>query len=115
MSEIDRIDMLYIAADIVTAYVGRNELPAKDIPDLMDTVFRSVQSLANPDLQEQDDREPAIPVDESVTDEFIYSGLVTGVNDQALTEETYEGSNGGLLIVTAEGRADFSADGAFPA
>ncbi len=73
MSEIDRIDMLYIAADIVTAYVGRNELPAKDIPDLMDTVFRSVQSLANPDMQDQEDREPAIPVEESVTDEFIYS------------------------------------------
>ncbi len=65
--------MLYIAADIVTAYVGRNELPAKDIPDLLDTVFRSVQSLANPDISEQDKPEPAIAVEDSVTDQFIYS------------------------------------------
>ncbi len=52
-------------------------------------------------------------LENDTTDEFIYTGLVTGVNDQALTEGTYEGSNGGLLIVTAEGRVDFSANGAF--
>jgi len=73
MGELDRIDMLYIAADIVTAYVGRNEIPAKDIPELMDTVFRSVQTLANPEVGEAEHRVPAIPVEESVTDEFIYS------------------------------------------
>ncbi len=74
MGELDRIDMLYIAADIVTAYVGRNEIPAKEIPDLLDTVFRSVQSLANPEASlEAEQRVPAIPVEDSVTDEFIYS------------------------------------------
>ena len=73
MSEIDRIDMLYIAADIVTAYVGRNELPAKEIPDLLDTVFRSVQSLAHPDALETERPEPAIAIEKSVTDDFIYS------------------------------------------
>lgn len=52
-------------------------------------------------------------LENDTTDEFIYSGLVTGVNDQVLTEGSYEGSNGGLLIVTAEGRVDFSAAGAF--
>jgi len=73
MGELDRTDMLYIAADIVTAYVGRNEIPAKDIPDLLDTVFRSVQTLANPEAVEAEHRVPAIPVEESVTDDFIYS------------------------------------------
>lgn len=73
MSELDRIDMLYIAADIVTAYVGRNELPAKDIPELLDTVFRSVQTLAHPEALDTERPEPAIPVEDSVTDEYIYS------------------------------------------
>lgn len=73
MSEMDRIDMLYIAADIVTAYVGKNEIPAKDIPGLLDTVFKSVQSLANPERSEQERPVPAISVEESVTDNFIFS------------------------------------------
>jgi len=73
MGELDRTDILYIAADIVTAYVGRNDIPAKDIPALLDTVFKSVQSLANPDETETERPVPAIAVEESVTDAFIYS------------------------------------------
>ncbi len=73
MGEMDRIDMLYIAADIVTAYVGRNDIPAKDIPELLDTVFRSVQSLAHPETTDAEKPEPAIAVEQSVTDEYIYS------------------------------------------
>jgi len=73
MSEIDRTDILYIAADIVTAYVGRNEIAAKDIPELMQTVFNSVQLLAMPQDQNREPLIPAIPIEESVTDEFIYS------------------------------------------
>jgi len=73
MGELDRIDLLYIAADIVTAYVGRNEIPAKEIPDLLQTVFTSVQTLANPDENEGERPVPAIAVEDSVTDTFIYS------------------------------------------
>ncbi len=74
MSDPDRIDLLYVAADIVTAYVGRNEIPAKEIPDLLQTVFNSVQTLAHPESDlDREARIPAIPVEESVTDEFIYS------------------------------------------
>lgn len=73
MTEMDRIDILYIAADIVTAYVGRNEIPAKDIPELLDTVFRSVKTLAHPEAKDSERPEPAIAVEDSVTDEFIYS------------------------------------------
>ena len=73
MGEMDRIDMLYIAADIVTAYVGRNEVPAKDIPEILDMVFHSVQNLADPEQEEKEIPVPAVPIEESVTDEFIYS------------------------------------------
>ncbi len=73
MGDMDRIDILYIAADIVTSYVGRNEIPAQDIPELLNTVFHSVQNLANPEIHEKDRPAPAIPIEESVTDNFIYS------------------------------------------
>jgi len=73
MSDLDRIDALYIAADIVTAFVGRNDIPASDIPDLLEQVFRSVQNLADPKITSGEQPVPAIPVEQSVTDEFIYS------------------------------------------
>ncbi|NNE57580.1 MAG: MucR family transcriptional regulator [Hellea sp.] len=73
MTELDRTDILYIAADIVTAYVGRNDIPAKDIPQLLNSVFDSVQALANPDIETGEDRVPAVAVEDSVTDEVIYS------------------------------------------
>ncbi len=73
MSDIERKDLLALTAEIVTSYVGRNEIPAKDIPDLMNTVFSAVEALANPRAADAVDRKPAIAVEESVTDEFIYS------------------------------------------
>jgi len=73
MTDIERTDLLYLAADIVTSYVGRNEIPAKEIPELLNTVFAAVEALANPNAVDAEDRVPAIAVEDSVTDEFIYS------------------------------------------
>ena len=69
----DRIDILYIAADIVTAYVGRNEMASRDIPELLNVVFRSVQTLAHPEDTLKERPTPAIAIEDSVTDAYIYS------------------------------------------
>ena len=43
-----------------------------------------------------------------------YTGAVTGVNGEALVAgQTYAGSNGGLLMVNADGTVDFSANSEF--
>ncbi|WP_342075515.1 hypothetical protein [Yoonia sp. SS1-5] len=50
------------------------------------------------------------------TDTFIYNGDVTGVNgDTNAVAQIVEGSNGGQLIVYADGTVDFSANGEFNA
>ncbi len=71
----DISDILELTADIVSAYVSHNKLPAGDVPDFIEQVFDRVNALSNPErLKERGPKPiPAIPIAESVTDEFIYS------------------------------------------
>lgn len=53
-------------------------------------------------------------VDNDTTEDGPYTGDVTGVNGEGLMPGTvYEGSNGGLLMVDANGVVDFSANNQF--
>ncbi|MFC0246646.1 MucR family transcriptional regulator [Falsochrobactrum ovis] len=42
--------LCWTAADIVTSYVGHNNVPPKDLPDLIRQVHRSLGALANPHI-----------------------------------------------------------------
>lgn len=53
-------------------------------------------------------------LENDTTDEFEYAGMVEGVNgDAANIEQVVTGSDGGLLIMYANGSVDFSANGDF--
>lgn len=52
-------------------------------------------------------------LENDTTDDGTYTGDVLAVNDTALSTQTYAGSEGGLLIVNAEGNVDFSAGSDF--
>ena len=63
---------LELAADIVSAYVSNNSLPANDLPSLIDEVhsalLRVTTSAPEPAAESQ---KPAVPPRKSVTNEFI--------------------------------------------
>ena len=68
-------DILGMTAKIVAAYVGQNKLPPADVPDFIEQVFTRVSELSH---SEQDRMRgpkpvPALPIEDSVTDAFIYS------------------------------------------
>lgn len=67
--------LLEMAADLTAAYVSHNDVAPDALPGLMETVFKTLQKLSNADTPEQTGEKPvpAIPVDQSVTDDFIYS------------------------------------------
>ena len=75
MSMTDPADLLDVTAQIVSAYVGRNEVKPDELPDLIKSVYETVTDLSAETAQRQAGPKPipAIPVDESVTDDFIYS------------------------------------------
>ena len=75
MSGPDHSEHLKITSEIVAAYIGRNETAAKDLPELIRSVYDAVINL-EPKREASEPvvpATPAIPVEQSVTDEFIYS------------------------------------------
>jgi len=70
--KISRDDILRMVVEVVAAYVGKNSVPASQIPDLIHTVFDSL-NLADgqtPEVKAEVLR-PAVSIKRSVTPEFI--------------------------------------------
>ena len=68
----ERAEIIEMTADIVSAYVGNNDVGAADLPSLIQAVhnaLKSVSSAAEP--VEVAPKEPAVPIKRSVTPEFL--------------------------------------------
>lgn len=64
--------LLRMTADIVSAYVSKNVLPAQQISDVINTVFSSLSGLnAAPREVSSEPLKPAVPIRKSVTPEYI--------------------------------------------
>ncbi|GAK33349.1 putative MucR family transcriptional regulatory protein y4pD [alpha proteobacterium Q-1] len=63
---------MQMVADIVTAYVAHNTLPASQIPDVIKTVHQSLINLGQDSgHMTADSLKPAVPIKKSVTDDYI--------------------------------------------
>lgn len=71
-SDTTDVGMLRMTAEIVSAYVSKNVVPAQQIPDLINTVFASLTGLQEPaEDQPNEPLKPAVPIRKSVTPEYI--------------------------------------------
>ena len=67
-----RADLVELTAEIVSAYVGANVMPASEIPQVIETVYRSLKGLDGlAEVSDSEPRAPAVPVKRSITNEFI--------------------------------------------
>jgi len=65
-------DLIEIAAEIVSAYVGHNDMRAADVPDLINRVFATLKRLVSePEAAAAGPLVPAVPIRQSVTPEAI--------------------------------------------
>ena len=64
-------DMLRMTTEVVSAYVGNNSLPLAKIPDVINSVFGTLQTLDNGHQATGDRPKPAVPIRKSVTPDFI--------------------------------------------
>ena len=61
-----------MTVDIVAAYVSNNQLPATQIPEVIDTVFRSLNTLEDGQTEAiTEPQKPAVPVRRSVNPDYI--------------------------------------------
>ncbi|NNC37796.1 MAG: transcriptional regulator [Acidimicrobiales bacterium] len=64
--------ILELAADLVAAYVSNNQLDADALPELIETVYRSMVKLAgDEDDSNAEKLVPAVPIEDSITDDYI--------------------------------------------
>ena len=64
--------LLRMAAEIVAAYVGGNNLSATQIPDVIRSVHGTLTSLISDSVRPaQTQQKPAVPIRKSVTPEYI--------------------------------------------
>lgn len=64
--------LLRMTADIVSAYVSKNVLAAQQIPEVINTVYSSLNGLNNqPREMPAEPLKPAVPIRKSVTPEYI--------------------------------------------
>src|ERR1700709_73764 len=67
------LNLIEMAAEIVSAYVRNNSVPATDLPQLLQSIHHSLNDIVNgpkPDMVKEPPQ-PKVPVKKSVTDEFI--------------------------------------------
>jgi predicted transcriptional regulator len=67
-----RTDLVEMTVDIVSAYVGANQVPPQDLPALIRTVYGALKDVGvGVSVTVEPALEPAVPIKRSVTPEFI--------------------------------------------
>ena len=72
MNDVGRDELLRMAVDVVSAYVSNNALASGQIPELIQTVYASLESLSETSPEpEPEPQKPAVPIRKSVGDDYI--------------------------------------------
>ena len=68
----EKPELLEMTADIVSAYVSNNMVPAEAVPSLIAQVHAALTGITvDPVEEEPEPREPAVPVRKSITPDFL--------------------------------------------
>lgn len=63
-------DLLAFTTEIVSAHVSNNEIPAADLPKLVQDVYRALAGIMAPE-PEVEQLQPAVPIKKSVFPDYI--------------------------------------------
>ncbi len=91
------LDLIELAADVVSAYVANNSVPVGDLPALIAAVHASLNQLGTPQAPEPERATPPVPIRKTVTPDHIisledgkpYKTLKRHLSGRGLTPEQY--------------------------
>ena len=67
-----KTDTLDMTADIVSAFVGNNSVPAGELPSLIQSVYAALNSISSgEETKIEAPKEPAVSVKKSISSDFI--------------------------------------------
>jgi predicted transcriptional regulator len=91
-------DFIELTAEIVSAYVVKNSVPAGDLADLIGSVHAAVAALASPQPEPEPERAaPAVSIKKSITPEYLisledgkpYKSLTRHLKGRGMTAQQY--------------------------
>lgn len=72
MSYENKVELVDMTTDIVTAYVGANTVSMQDLPGLIETVYAALSTLSGRSAPAAvSELSPAVPIKKSITNDFI--------------------------------------------
>ena len=98
MSETSPRDHLELSADLVSAYVSHNPLPASDLPSLIEAVHAALRRVGSSAVEPAPEApKPAVPIRKSITPDRLisledgrpYQSLKLHLAKRGLTPEAY--------------------------
>ncbi len=66
-----RADLLGLTAEIVAAHVSNNSVALADLPNLIQDVYRTLTNVGQPQPQQPERPQPAVPVKKSITPDYL--------------------------------------------
>ncbi len=67
----DHLGVIHLAGDIVAAYVSNNKVNPDELPNLLHDIYGAVSALVEGDRTFAGSREPAVPINKSVTPDHV--------------------------------------------
>lgn len=66
-------EFIEMAADIVSAFVSHNSVPASDLPNLIHSVHGALHKIAGTKVEEpiEQTKAPAVPIKKSIADDYL--------------------------------------------
>ncbi|RMB08891.1 MucR family transcriptional regulator [Eilatimonas milleporae] len=64
-------NVLGLAADIITAYVSNNTVSANELPDVIKTVYTTLNTINGTEEVVEERQKPAVPIKKSYTKDYI--------------------------------------------
>lgn len=64
-------ELLGLTAQIVSAHVSHNPVPAQELPNLIQEVFRTLSSVGSAPAPEPERPQPAVPIKKSITPGYL--------------------------------------------
>lgn len=71
MSEKNQNSVLELTTSIVSSFVAKNTIASADLPDLIKTIFETVQDLSSGQQATSQTHEPAVAIPKSVTADYL--------------------------------------------
>ena len=68
---LSRDELLRMTTQVVSAYVGNNQVPESQISDVIQSIYDSLEGLGSGEKSSQTKQKPAVPIKRSITPDHI--------------------------------------------